>query len=349
MEVLVVEDNRTNLTILARLVGQVEGCSPVAFSDPKVALAFALNSGCDLVLVDFVMPGMNGIEFIRALREHSQTADLPVVMVTADSDRGVRQAAIQAGATDFITKPVDPIEFKARLRNLAALRRAHLAERDRSGILMNEVAQATRLIVQREQEIILKLMRAAEYRDGSTGAHIERIAHYARMIAEEMRLAPAVVEDIFMAAPMHDIGKLAVPDSILIKEGPLTEEEWTVMKRHTIQGAEILGGTSVPLLRLAADIALNHHERFDGSGYPNGRSGSAIPLAARIVAVADVFDALTTGRVYKPAWSIDAARDRLLAERGRQFDPVGVDAFLRRWSDIAAFHDVKDQARSLVA
>ena len=338
MQILIVEDNKTSLMILARLVDQVEDCTAVTFLDPQAALAHALEKGADVILVDYVMPGMNGVEFVRALRAYPQTEGVPVIMVTSEGDRAVRQSAIAAGATDFVTKPVEPLELKARVRNLAALRAAHLEERDRSLWLRREVAKATRVIAEREHEIIMCLTRAAEYRDGSTGEHVERVANCARVIAEGMGLPAAQVHEIFLATPMHDIGKLAVPDAILKKPTALTPEETKIMQQHTLHGHEILSQSVVPLLRLAADIALRHHERVDGTGYPDGLAGSAIPLAARIVSVADVFDALTTTRYYRSPLSVEEARDFLLSQVGKQFDGECVDAFVDRWADIVALH-----------
>jgi putative two-component system response regulator len=328
MRLMVVEDNKTSLLILTRLAEQVGGCEVASFADPTSAFAYATSEGCDLILVDYLMPDMNGVDFVRAVRAHARTADVPVIMITSAADRSVRQAAIDAGATDFLAKPVDPIELRARLRNLIALRQAMLSEKQRAEWLTCEVAAATKTIADREQETIMRMVRAIEFRDCVTGAHVDRIAHHSKLIGENLGLSEEENRELYLAAPMHDIGKLAVPDAILLKPGPLDEAERRVMQQHTVQGHAILAGSQAPLLRKAAEIALSHHERFDGRGYPHGWRGEAIPLSARIVAVADVFDALISDRPYKAAWSVERARAYLIDNSGSQFDPECVRAFL---------------------
>ncbi len=339
MKILVVDDNRTNLLMLNRLVEQVEGCEAVAFTDPAAGLEHAAREGCDIALVDYVMPGIDGVTFIQRLRSLPATAGVPAVMITGEGEQALRRSALDVGATDFLQKPIDPIEFKARLRNLMALRRAHREQQSRAEELTRAVAAATRIIAEREEELILRLARATEMRDGDTGAHIDRIAHYSRILAEAMDRPAEEVHEIFLSSPMHDIGKISVPDAILLKPGRLTEDERRVMERHTLDGYRILEGSKVPLLQMAAEIALGHHERYDGGGYPRRVAGAAIPLAARIVAVADVFDALTSARPYKPAWSVADAVEHVRAERGRHFDPACVDAFLSRLPEIVAVRD----------
>ena len=328
MRLMVVEDNKTSLLILTRLAEQAGDCEVVSFADPTPALACATSEGCDLILVDYWMPGVNGVDFVRAVRTHARTADVPVVMITSAADRSVRQAAIDAGATDFLMKPVDPIELRARLRNLLALRQAILSEKKRAEWLSREVAAATKTIADREEETIMRMVRAIEFRDCVTGGHVDRIAHHSKLIGENLGLSAEETRELYLAAPMHDIGKLAVPDAILLKPGPLSDEERLIMQQHTVQGHAILADSQAPLLRKAAEIALSHHERFDGRGYPHGLRGEAIPLSGRIVAVADVFDALVSDRPYKTAWSVERARAYLLENSGSQFDPQCVRAFL---------------------
>jgi putative two-component system response regulator len=264
-------------------------------------------------------------------------------MVTASFDAAVRYEALERGASDFLNKPVDKVEFIARVRNLLALRESSEALKNRAAWLDTEVKKATASILMRERESIALLCGAAEYRDPETGAHIHRMAHYSRLIAEELRRPLAEQADILAAAPMHDIGKVGTPDAILLKPGRLTDDEMVIMRRHAKNGYDILNRSDAELLRLGALIALNHHEKFDGTGYPQGLRGEEIPLVGRIVAVADVFDALTSARPYKAAWPLADARAHLEKSRGSHFDPDCVDAFLRRWDDILVireqFHD----------
>jgi putative two-component system response regulator len=249
-------------------------------------------------------------------------------MVTASADRETRHRALEVGATDFLTKPVDPVELKARMANLLALRAAHRQLADRASWLADAVARATADLHEREREVIWRLSMAAEHRDRDTAYHVVRVAEYAGVVAEGLGLDADMVRQIRYAAPMHDVGKVGIPDAVLLKPGQLEPDEIDRMKAHTIIGGRILAESSSPLIRLAAEIALTHHERFDGRGYPYGRAGSDIPLCGRIVAVADVFDALTSERPYKRAWTTADAFAHIEAERGRQFDPACVDAFL---------------------
>jgi response regulator RpfG family c-di-GMP phosphodiesterase len=268
-----------------------------------------------------MMPEMDGLEFIRRIRAHRDRDDLPILMVTASHERDVRYNALDCGASDFLTKPIDGREFEARLRNMLKLREARLASEHRAETLAAEVRRATADILDRERETITRLSRAAEFRDPETGAHIQRMSHYSALIARALGLGEGLAEALLMAAPMHDVGKLGIPDTILLKPGRLTPEEFAVMKRHPQIGHDILKGSSSSILRLGATIALTHHEKFDGSGYPHGLAGESIPIEGRIVAVADVFDALTSSRPYKPAWPMSRAISLLREGRGSHFDP----------------------------
>lgn len=335
MTIMIVDDTETNLMVLSALVNKLEIDKVQTFKDPAQALACLETERPDLILVDYMMPGVDGVTFIAEVRRRRHLADTPIVMVTTSDQRAVRLEALEAGASDFIHKPVDPAEFKARVRNLLRLAEAQRKLRDQAAWLADEVAKATRVILAREEEIVLRLARAAEMRDRDTGEHITRMARYAELIAQGLGLEPGYATQIHLAAPMHDIGKIGIADSILLKAGPLTDEERRSMQEHARCGGEILACSSSELVRLAGEIALAHHERFDGMGYPHGLSGDAIPLSGRITAVADVFDALTSVRPYKQAWPIDKARDYLIAEKGRHFDPDCVDAFLKSWSEVA--------------
>ncbi|MCB1352797.1 MAG: response regulator [Rhodobacteraceae bacterium] len=346
MHILMVDDNAINLTVLKSIVSRVLQSSVSALNDPEEALAFANRTVCDLVLVDYSMPRMNGVEFIKRFRDNPQNAHVPVVMITVDCERALRIAAIEAGATDFLTRPVDPDELKVRATNLLKLRQAQVELADRANWLMRKVEQATRNLLEREEEMIWRLARAIEYRDGGTGEHINRVATISRIIAEELGLDPEHCRDIYLAAPLHDVGKIGVPDAVLMKPGSLDPTETAAMHEHVTFGAAILADGKSNLLRVAECIAKSHHERWDGTGYPDGLAGEAIPIEGRIAAIADVFDALCTVRPYKEAWSLEEAHDEILAGTGQHFDPRCVVAFDKGWSRIVAYMTPSPEASS---
>lgn len=334
MKVAIIDDAQLNVTLLQHLVRKLPGCEAVCFTDPVKALEWCLANEPDLVVVDYMMPGMNGTELTEGFRK--RYPDVPVLMVTANHETELRHQALQLGVTDFLNKPLDNVEFLARAKNMLALRQSHKMLADRADWLAAEVSKATAKIVEQERETIFCLARAAEYRDPETGAHIIRMAHYSKLIASELGLSQAQQDLLLEAAPMHDIGKVGTPDMILLKPGKLTEEEFSVMKQHAVIGYEVLNASSSPLLKTAAEIARTHHEKFDGSGYPRGLKGSDIPLFGRIVAVADVFDALTSERPYKKAWSVEDAAQLLLEGSGKHFDPDCVEAFFSCFEQILA-------------
>ena len=327
--VLVVDDQSTSRAIMEQVVRGVDLSVQVeAYESPIEAIRWATGRVADLVIVDYQMPEMDGIEFVRRLRLLSEYEHVPVVMVTVNDDRKVRYAALDVGVTDFLNKPIDTRECLARCRNLITLRRQHLVLEDRRKLLESMVLEATHDVRVREKETLFRLARAGEFRDTETGNHIIRMARYSRMIARLIGLSQDEAETIELAAPLHDIGKIGIPDHILLKPGRLTQDESREMRLHPVIGYEILKDSPSGYLRMGALIALGHHEKFDGSGYPHGLVGDHIPLAARIVAVADVFDALTSVRPYKPAWSIEEAFAYIAAQRGTHLDPRLVDVFL---------------------
>jgi putative two-component system response regulator len=285
---------------------------------------------------------MDGLEFIRRLQSIPGRADVPIVMVTADTESDVRHRALELGAQDFLTKPVDKTELTARVKNLLALRKSRRQLANRAAWLAEEVKKATAEIVAREKEAILRLSRAAEHRDPETGMHLLRMSNYTRLIAEHLGLSPAEQDLLLQAAPMHDIGKVGTPDHILLKPGRLTPEEFDIMKQHATIGYEILRDSVSPCCGARHACAYPPRE-IDGSGYPQGLAGESIPLHGRIVAVADVFDALTSERPYKKAWALDDAADFLKSNAGSHFDPACVDAFIAVWPRAleirARYHD----------
>jgi putative two-component system response regulator len=334
--VAIIDDSDINLTLLKALVNKLGDCEPLLFQESPKGLAWCVENLPDLLIVDYMMPELDGLQLITRFRAAPGCHEIPVLMITANDDKDVRYEALQIGATDFLTKPVDRLEFSARVRNMLALStsRRHLA--DRAAWLAEEVKKATAAIQSREQELLFRMSRAAEFRDPETGAHIQRMAHYSHLIAASLGLPADDQALILQAAPMHDVGKIGIPDNILLKPGKLTDEEFVIMKGHAKLGFELLNGSESVVFQAAAAIAISHHEKFDGSGYPYGVSGESIPLFGRIVAVADVFDALTSERPYKKAWEFERAIDFLREGAGQHFDPVCVDAFLNKMSDILA-------------
>ena len=328
LNVIVIDDTAVNLLLLTYLIRKFDDCEPKDFSDPRLALAWCLDQPPDLVIVDYMMPEMNGIEFIRQFRACPALADIPLLMVTANDQVEIRHTALEAGANDFLTKPIDRIEFLARTRNMLAIRRNQRKLLDHAEWLASEVDKATAELRLREREIIFRLSKAADSRDPETGAHILRMSHFAKLIGAKLGLSPADQQLLLDAAPMHDVGKVGIPDHILLKPGRLDAPEFEIMKQHAMMGYEILAGSNSVMLQAAAQIALGHHEKYDGSGYPSGLVGEAIPLFARICAVADVFDALTSARPYKKAWADEPAIELLREGAGQHFDPACVDALL---------------------
>ena len=339
MLALILDDAELNNLLMVQAMHGIVGCQPVAFTDPQEALSFIATHASEIGIAttDYEMPGMDGIAFIQTARQIEGFAHVPIIMVTSMDQRALRRDALAVGATDFLGKPFDAIEVKARVTNLLAVSRAHRAEADRAAWLEREVAAATKVIEEREREIITLLMKAAEHRDTDTGDHIARVSAYVALIAEALGdYDGRGVRQLALASTMHDVGKIGVPDAILLKPGPLTPEERREMERHADRGRRILEGSRSDVVRLACELACTHHERWDGTGYSEGLKGEEIPLSGRIVAVADVFDALTSERPYKRAWSLEEARDFLVQNAGTHFDPRCVAAFLSRWPDVLA-------------
>jgi putative two-component system response regulator len=333
-QALLIDDSRSVLNFLKRHIEADGLVEATTFLDPIEALVCARERAFDLVLVDYEMPHMDGISFIRIFRALPGCADVPIAMITSRQTDDIKMEALQAGATDFLPKQPQSVEMTVRLRNLVQLGAAVRKLNDRAAHLAGEVAAATRKLGEREEEIILRLALAVEYRDNDTGEHTLRVARYSRVIAEQLGLPPRLCRDIYLAAPLHDVGKVAIPDHILLKPGRLTDQEMAVIRTHAAIGEKILADSGCELIQLGAQIAAGHHERWDGAGYPNGLRADAIPVAARVVAVADVFDALTTRRPYKEPMPLEVARAYLIENEGRQFDPACVEAFLARWDEV---------------
>lgn len=309
-------------------------CATRLVNGSEASLTGLSGETVDLILIEDDPNGLDGLAVIRTLRRLAVHADTPILLVASGDGRTVRRAAIEAGATDVMIKPFDALDLRVRVRNLIELALARRVADRQTQVMKRTVDRAVAEAAAREREIIRRLMLAAEFRDDQAGDHLTRVAGCAIAIADGLGLTEDEANDIALASTMHDIGKISIPDNILMKAGPLSEVEREEMKQHALRGYRMLNDSPSHLLQLASDIALTHHERWDGGGYPQGLQGTEIPLAGRIVAVADVFDALISERVYKKAWAPEAARRHLEEHAGTHFDPDCVAAFLARWDDV---------------
>ena len=330
--ILIVDDNRDNLTVIGGLL-KGEYHVRVANSGERALQVAVTRPIPDLILLDIMMPGISGLEICRRLKANPDRRRIPIIFVTAMSSTEDERRGLEIGAVDYITKPISPPIVMARVRT-------HLALYDQSRELANMVAQRTTELLTTRQQIIRRLGRAAEFKDNETGNHVLRMSHYARLIALAHGLGEESAGIIFNTAPMHDIGKIGIPDAILLKPGKLDAAEWEVMYQHPIMGAEIIGKHDNELLETARIIALTHHEKFDGSGYPQGLTGEAIPLEGRIVAIADVFDALVSVRPYKPALPLETALQYFDEQSGRHFDPTLLVAFKKALPEILRIKEI---------
>ena len=334
MRALIVDDSKSVLLWMGAALTEVPHLVLDLCDTPEEALALAAMRQYDLVIVDYLMPKLTGIEVTEALRLRPDYHAIPIVMITAEQGSDIRLQAILAGVNDFLNKPFDPIELRARVTNLISLRRTQIELADHARRLEDAVREATAELASREKEMIWRLARAIEMRDGGTGAHVSRVASISRLIAEGLSLAPHFCQMIYLAAPLHDIGKIGIRDAVLNKPGRLTPEEMAEIREHVNFGVRLLENGTSDLIRVASAIIGGHHEKWDGSGYPRGLSGTAIPIEARITAIADVFDALTSARPYKEAWPPKRAYDEILRCSGSHFDPDCVRVFREKWQDI---------------
>jgi len=326
--ILIVDDQPSNVMLLEGILQEEDFTSYRSISDSREVLSAFIDFLPDLILLDLQMPYLDGFAVIKQLRACIASGDfLPILVLTADITSDTKRRALSEGAMDFLTKPFDAMEVVLRIKNLLQTRALHLQLQEQNELLDQKVRERTAELEATQVEILERLALAAEYRDDDTGEHTKRVGKTAARIAEALGWSPAEVELIRRAAPLHDVGKIAIPDSILLKPGKLTPEEFERMKTHSVIGAKMLSGGQFPLLQLAEQIALTHHERWDGTGYL-GLHEENIPMAGRIVTVADVFDALTSERPYKKAWPPNEAIEEIKRQSGRQFDPCVVEGFL---------------------
>lgn len=318
--ILAVDDQPMNLRVLSNFLSPLYRVK-VANSGKRALEILAQGEKPDLVLLDIMMPEMSGFEVCRLMKSDPTLMQIPVIFVTGVNDSGSERIGLQLGAVDYITKPLILDVVLARVAT-------HLSLHNQQIQLEQLVAARTQELSSTRLELVHQLGRAGEFRDNDTGMHVIRMAHYARLIAEKMGTDPSWSERLFLAAPLHDIGKIGIPDSILLKPGKLDPEEWEIMQRHSEMGARIIGtNQSDPMFQMAYEVALHHHEAWNGKGYPYGLKGKEIPIAARIVSVSDVFDALVSERPYKKAWSVEDATQYINEKAGSQLDPEIVDVF----------------------
>ena len=344
--ILIVDDEPANVKLLERMLRAFGYRGLVSTTDPRTVLDLFREHACDLVILDLNMPYLDGFEVMRQLQALGHDDLPPILILTAQLEQEHRVRALRGGAHDYVTKPFVVEELVARVRNLLQVQLYQKSMRERNHWLEQRVCERTRELYDTRLQIVRRLGRAAEFRDNETGLHIIRMSKMSLVLAEAAGLSSQDCELLLNASPMHDIGKIGIPDHILLKPGPLDPHEWDLMKTHSTIGAEILSGDDSELLAMARSIALNHHEKWDGSGYPGGLQGEQIPLVGRIVALADVFDALTSVRHYKEAWTVDAALDYISSNRGRHFDPQLVDVFQAQCGKILA---IKEQFAEPVA
>jgi putative two-component system response regulator len=327
--IVIVDDEEANMRLLKRMLVREGYTNVTGLTDPTEALTECAHHPPDLLLLDLRMPGMDGYEVLSRLEPITDDEWLPVIVLTAERGGEAKRRALTAGAHDFLTKPFDRQEAMLRIHHVL---HTHVLQRRLTAAkteLEGTVEERTAELGHARLEILQRLAAAGEFRDDATGEHAARVGRRAAHLARTMRRPDAEVELIRHAGTLHDIGKIAIADEILLKPDKLTDAEYALMKTHTTAGADLLAGSDSPLLQMAERIARSHHERWDGDGYPNGLAGKDIPIEARIVAVADVFDALTQDRPYRDAWVLDKAIKEIEAQRGRQFDPDVVDAFSR--------------------
>jgi len=330
--ILVVDDIPDNIDLLTEVLA-ADYHIRVATSGEKALKIVYSDNPPDLILLDIMMPGLSGLEICRRLKANPDRRRIPIIFVTAMTSIEDEERGLEIGAVDYITKPISPPIVRARVRT-------HLALYDQSRELERMVRQRTHELISTRQQIIRRLGRAAEFKDNETGNHVLRMSHYSRLIAEAHGLGAEAADIVFSTAPMHDIGKIGIPDSILLKPGKLDASEWEIMRQHPLMGAEIIGKHDNELLETARIISLSHHEKWDGSGYPLGLKGEEIPLEGRIVALADVLDALLSKRPYKPAFSVEHSLELIEAESGRHFDPALMVALKKAWPEILRIKEI---------
>ena len=373
-KIMIIDDEQLVIRVVKRFLATEGYHNFITINDPREAFDTLESEQPDVVLMDIMMPHLTGLDLLRHRQRTPEFQHIPFIILSATSENQVKRDALRLGATDFLAKPVDPSDLTVRVKNALMVKRHHDHLANYAIELERQVRARTRQIERSREQIIHCLARAAEYRDNETGAHVIRVGKYCRVIADELGFGEDYCHQIEMAAQLHDVGKIGIPDAVLLNPGRLDKEEFEVMKNHCSLGCEIMeplaesngevvrqhtdvggfimDGVDSPMLELAALIARTHHEKWDGTGYPKQLKGDQIPIEGRICCVADVYDALCSERPYKPAFPIQKCLEIMLAERGTRFDPIVLDAFFRRLSDIERVrltyedHVQKDQIKA---
>ena len=355
-KVMIIDDEQLVIRVVKRFLASEGYHNFITINDPRDAFKALKSEKPDVVLMDIMMPHLTGLDLLRYRQRTPEFQHIPFIILSATSENRVKRDALRLGATDFLAKPVDPSDLTVRVKNALMVKRHHDHLSNYAIELERQVRTRTKQIERSREQIIYCLARAAEYRDNETGAHVIRVGKYCAVIAEELGFGPDYVHQIELAAQLHDVGKIGIPDAVLLNPGRLDKEEFEVMKNHCSLGCEIMeplaessgevvrqhadvggfimDGVDSPMLELAALIARTHHEKWDGTGYPKQLKGDQIPIEGRICCVADVYDALCSERPYKPAFPMQKCLEIMLSERGTRFDPIVLDAFFRRLSDI---------------
>lgn len=358
--ILIIDDEPVTTAVVGRWLERAGYNRITPSNDASTVLPLIAAQQPDLVLLDVVMPPFNGLDILAEIRERYGWMPLPVIILTAETDLATRRRALTLGATDFLTKPVDEVELLLRVRNALILKAHHDHLKSHTELLEEAVKARTATLLRAQEEIIHCLAQAGEYRDSDTGRHVIRVGRYAGVIARQLGLSNDFTELLQQAAPLHDVGKIGVPDDILLKPGPLSEAQIAVMREHCLLGKRICEPEAfhhdhdrrsvLPVLRLASEICLTHHERWDGSGYPQGLAGEQIPIAARITAVADAFDAMSQKRAYKAPLPLERCLERIQEGSGTHFDPAVVAAFMASLDQIlAVYMELSDDSHAAIA
>jgi len=337
--ILIVDDEAANVRLIEKILAAKGYTNIVSTQDSLQVVPLYQQHNSDLILLDLDMPKLDGYGVMDQLNKQAGDILPPILVLTAQHTQSYRQRALDNGARDYVTKPFDVEELISRVRNLLEVQMAHKFMRVQNEILEQKVQKRTQAIHETRLQVVRHLGRAAEYRDNETGLHIIRMSNIASLLAKAVGMSNYECDLVLNASPMHDIGKIGIPDYILLKPGKLEADEWAVMQTHVQIGADILAGDGSELMVMAHDIALTHHEKWNGKGYPNGLKGEEIPLVGRVTSIADVFDALTSERPYKKAWSIDEAISFIKSEAGEHFDPKLVELFIENLKDIVVIKE----------
>jgi putative two-component system response regulator len=332
--ILIIDDQKLHSFFLEKLLKQEGYQEILCVIEPLKALASVREFKPDLLVLDLIMPQINGFQIMEQLNDFRKDHYLPILALSEDRGSEMRLHALQSGATDYLNKPYENVEILFRIRNMIEMRILNMAVEGQNKILETKVQERTKELRDTQFEVIRRLAQAAEFRDNDTGIHIIRMSHFCAKFGETVGLNETECDLLLSASPLHDVGKIGIPDNILLKPGPLTESEWEIMKTHTSMGAQLLSGSNSPVMKMAQVIALTHHEKWDGTGYPQKLNGDQIPLVGQICSICDVFDALTSHRPYKKAWTPDDALQEIVKQKSRQFNAKMVDAFTKVFPEI---------------